>query len=652
MTARRPEQIDSMRSEMSRFDRLPNLTAALSNVISARRPFLRMALLCIVLLGTAALSGCSEFNLFPFQDKEKAIEKARQANVRAAIRGENGHSRYLGDYVKIGDSGYIKVQGVGLVDRLDGTGEDPPASAVRTMLLEDLRRHQVKEPQKFIASVNTALVVVTAYIPPICRKGDKIDVEITLPDGSETTSLRGGWLMPCYLREMTLLEGQVREGREIVTATGPVLIDALGDPSNATSGSLRRGRIPGGAKYVGEDRVLTMAIKNEYRTVRMSKLLADRVGRRFYDYDNHGIRRPLAEAKTNDRLELIVHERYRDNYARYLQCIRAMTLQETPVEKHMRMQELAEQIKFGPTAEEAALKLEAIGPEAIPTLKEGLTSPDLEARFHAGVALAYLGNTDGVPALKEAASQEMAFRIYALAAMSALPDGTAGEALRELMNEPSVETRYGSFRSFSTMAPNDPYIRGIQTKGHFSLHPIESTSSPLIHITRFKKAEIVVFNDLQEFQTPLVLRAGHRVLLQGTAHNNTVTVKRIAPGEREQSKVTSAKVVDVIQACSDLGATYPEVVEMLVQAERQHNLPGQLAIDTLPAPGRVYERPRSSQPIPESVKMKSIPDGVTVGGEGVSPNLFNEKPPADPGMLAEPTISKPVKKTPPADELP
>lgn len=91
---------------------------------------------------------------------------------------------------------------------------------------------------------------------------------------------------------------------------------------------------------------------------------------------------------------------------------------------------------------------------------------------------------------------------------------------------------------------------------------------------------------------------------------------------------------------------------MLVQAERQHNLPGQLAIDTLPAPGRVYERPRSSQPIPESVKMKSIPDGVTVGGEGVSPNLFNEKPPADPGMLAEPTISKPVKKTPPADELP
>ncbi len=602
-----------------------------------------LSLLCALIC-----SGCHEFNLFPFQDKEQALEKTRQANVRAALNGENGHSRYIGDYVKIGDNGYIKVQGVGLVDRLDGTGEDPPASPLRTMLLDDLRRHEIKNPEQFISSSSTALVVVTAYIPPICRKNDKIDVEITLPDGSETTSLRGGWLMPCYLRELALMQGQLREGREIVNASGPVLIDALGDPATATPSSLRRGRIPGGGKYTGQDRVLTMSIKNEYRTVRMSKLLADRVGRRFYDYDEHGIRRPLAEAKTNARLELVVHERYRDNYARYLQCIRAMALQETPVERHMRMQELTEQIKFGPTAEEAALKLEAIGPEAIPVLKSALQSKDLEARFHAGVALAYLGNADGVPALKEAAAKEMAFRIYALAAMSTLQDGTAGDALRELMNEASVETRYGAFRAYSTMAPNDPHVKGIQLDGHFSLHPVASTNTPMIHLTRYKKAEIVVFGEEQSFQTPLVLRAGNRVLLQGTAHDNSVTLKRIAPGEQVRSLVVPAKVVDVIKAASELGATYPEVVEMLVQAERQHNLPGQLAIDTLPAPGRVYERPQSAQAPPAGLKAGS--KGVTVGSEGVAPNLFNEKPPTDPSLLAPPVEIQPAKKSSDRDE--
>ncbi|SFI82625.1 flagellar basal body P-ring protein FlgI [Planctomicrobium piriforme] len=592
----------------------------------------------------AACSGCHEFDLFPFYDKEQAQEKARQSNVRSALRGEDGHSRFVGEYIKIGDNGYIKVQGVGLVDRLDGTGEDPPASHLRTMLLEDLRRHEVKDPQKYISSANTALVVVTAYIPPICKKGDTIDVEITLPDGSESVSLAGGWLMPCYLKEMALMKGELHEGKEIVMASGPVLIDALGEQTSVSASALRRGRIPGGAKYVGDDRILTVAIKNEYRTVRMSKLLAERIGRRFHDYDEHGIRRPLAEAKTNARLEMSVHERYRDNYPRYLQCIRSMWLTESPVEKHMRMQELAEQVKFGPAAEEAALRLEAIGPEAIPTLKTGLTSPDLEARFHSGVALAYLGNTDGVPALEEAAAKEPAFRVFALAALSALPDGSAGESLRNLMNLESIETRYGAFRAFSTMSPNDPFIKGVQMDGHFSLHPVESTGHPLVHITRFKKAEVVVFKDDQEFLTPLVLRAGNRVIVQGTAHDHRVTVKRIAPGEQVQEKVVSSQVVDVISAASQLGATYPDIVEMLVQAERQHNLQGHLAIDELPQPGRVYERPRGGQSIPESVKIKSVSEGVTVGSEGVSPNLFNEKPPQDIQSDPEPSVPAAPKK--------
>src|SRR5687768_18096942 len=37
-----------------------------------------------------------------------------------------------------------------------------------------------------------------------------------------------------------------------------------------------------------------------------------------------------------------------------------------------------------------SLQLEAIGKEAIPTLKKGLKSRDLETRFHSAEALAYL----------------------------------------------------------------------------------------------------------------------------------------------------------------------------------------------------------------------------------------------------------------------
>lgn len=612
----------------------------------------RLAIFSLLL--AVVIPGCSEFNLSkPFTNKEEAREKERQKNVREAMRGESGHSRLIGDYIKIGDNGYIKVQGVGLVDRLDGTGEDPPASHLRTMLLEELRKLEVKDPQTLLSSPNTALVVVTAYIPPICKKGEKIDVEVTLPDGSDAVSLAGGWLMPCYLREMALLNGEVHEGRQVATASGPVLIDALMDQSSSSSaptGSLaaahRRGRIPGAASYLGDSRKLSVSIMSDYSTVRMSRQIAERIGKRYHDYDEHGIRRPLAEAKTNSRLELIVHERYMNNYPRFLQCIRSISLNETPVERHMRMKQLEEEIQFGPTSEVAALQLEAIGSDAVPTLKLGLSSADLEARFHAGCALAYLGHADGVPALKEAAKNEPAFRIFALAALSTIDDGAAADALRELVNQESVETRYGAFRSFSTMAPNDPFVKGVELEGNFSLHPVESTAKPLIHLTRYKKPEIVVFDKEQKLLTPLMLRAGSRIILQNSAQGNSILVKRIAPGEPMRQREVSLKITDVITAASELGANYPDVVQMLVQAERQHNLPGKIAIDELPEPGRVYVRPNSSAPKPSSAKPEDMTTNVTVGSQGLLPNLFDEKPPETEYVPTESSVpTKPKKAT-------
>lgn len=586
----------------------------------------------LLILTAVVICGCAKLNLMPFFDKEEA----RRKNVREALHGEGDHSRLIGDYIKIADStlGMIRVQGIGLVDRLDGTGEDPPASPYRTQLLEDIRRHEVKDPQTLLRSSNTALVIVTAYIPPIVKKGDRIDIEVQLPQGTEATSLRGGWLMPCQLSEYALLGGQVKQGRDVVKAVGAVLIDALGQDSKNAAAGHRRGVIPGGGVYLGDDRHLKVGIGSEYRTVRMSSQIANRIGKRFHDYDAHGIQRPLATAKTDAFIDLIVHDRYRDNYPRYLQVIRHLPLTESPVEKHLRLQQLSEEIKFGPTAEKAALQLEAIGPESIPVLKAALSSADLEARFHAGVALAYLGNSDGIPALKESAAQEPAFRIFALAALSSMSDGAAAAALRDLMSSGSIETRYGAFRALQTMAPDDPFIQGVKMEGNFVLHPIESSAKALIHLTRRKQPEIVVFDERQEFQLPLVLRAGNRIVVRGSSAGDGVVVKRIAVGEAPRERTVSRRVVEVIKAASDLGAQYPDVVEMLIQAKNQHNLPGEIAIDELPRPGRTYRRPLASGASSSSSGTPAA-DSVQIGGSGLTPNLFEVDPVDRPLVPAE-----------------
>ncbi len=439
--------------------------------------------------------------------------------------------------------------------------------------------------------------------------------------------------MPCRLSEHALLEGRVREGKDIAVAQGPILVDNLASFKEKSAAGSRRGIIPGGGKYTGGDRQLTVAIRSDYRTVRMSTTIADRIGRRFYDYNKSGIQEPLSTAKSNAHLELVVHERYRDNYPRYLQCIRHMSLTEAPVEKHLRMQQLERAIMFGPTSEKSALQLEAVGSDGVPILKKGLASQSPEARFRVAEALAYLGNEDGVTVLKESAEQEPAFRIFALAALAALPKSESAEALRELLSSESLETRYGAFRALSTMSPNDPSLGRISTDAGFALHLIDSTSKPFIHLTRHKKSEVVLFNVNQEFQLPMFVRAGSKVLIQGNPAANGVTLKRITVGEETQLREVSPKIVDVIRAASELGATYPDIVEMLIQAENQHNLPGDIAIDKLPKPGRVYHRTPGDLG-GSGGKASQTP----IGNDGLMPNLFSEQPnkPVIPGTSSEP----------------
>lgn len=597
--------------------------------LQSRRKFLKAAAASLAVGGL--LSGCHELNLTKFFNKDDVMRD----NVRSAIKGEDGHSKLIGDYIKISEStlGYIKVQGVGFVHGLQGTGEDPPVSPLRKILLDDMRRHGIHDPNTLLRSADSCLVVVTAYIPPIVQKGDKMDIEITLPDGSEAKNLAGGWLMPCRLSEHALLEGRIRDGKDIVVADGPILVNNLASFKEKSAAGSRRGIIPGGGRYTGVDRHLTVAIRSDYRTVRMSTTIANRIGRRFYDYNKSGIREPLSTAKSNAHLELVVHDRYRDNYPRYLQCIRHMSLTELPVEKRLRMQQLESLIMFGPTSEKSALQLEAVGTDGIPILKKGLTSKSPEARFRVAEALAYLGCEDGVSVLKDSAEQEPAFRIFALAALAALPKHDSAEALRELMGSESLETRYGAFRALSTMSPNDPFLRKSALDGGFSLHLIDSTSKPFIHLTRHKKSEIVLFNVNQEFQLPMFVRAGSKILVQGKPSADGIILKRIAVGEETQTREVSTKVADVIQAASEFGATYPDIVEMLIQAENQHNLPGDIAIDKLPKPGRVYHR--TSADLGSSGGTASP---TPIGSDGLTPNLFSEQPNKAiiPGTSSEP----------------
>ena len=520
----------------------------------------------------------------------------------------------IGEYTTIAGLNVIRLQGVGLITGLKNTGGDPPPSIYRTAMLEEMRRRGVKNPNQILASPTTALVVVRAYLPPLVRKGEKFDVSVKLPENSEATSLDGGWLMETFLSEHAIVPGRgALKGHVYARAEGPVLI-SVGQEGAAESreGLLRRGRIlAGGVSY--KERDLSLFLRNDYRSVRNAKRIADRIGSRFHSYTTHGAREPLSEAKTDQKIVLKVHPRYRDNFPRYLQVIRHIAFRETLVARQVRMQQLDSELNVGETAEQASLALEAIGTDAIPVLQRALDNESLEVRFHAGVALAYLGESTGLNALQEAARTEPAFRVYAFAAMASLDDADSHVKLRELMSETSSETRYGAFRALTTLDPNDPFIQGLQLNDQYMFHVVDTQGPPMVHLTRNRKTEIVLFGADQRFRTPLFFRAGNSLLVRGTAGSDTITLTRFGVDTEDERRVVSTRVAEVILAAAELGATYPEVAQMLMQAEFQENLPGPVEVDALPRAGRVYYRNRDASGRGRRSR---------IGSASQTPNLF------------------------------
>lgn len=492
---------------------------------------------------------------------------------------------------------YVKIEAISLVTGLNGTGEDPPPTPQRASLLADMDRRQVANPDQVLASPDTALVLVRGYLRPGIQEGDRFDVEVRVPTRGETTSLRGGWLLSARLTELAVLGAQIRRGHVLGVAEGPILIDPQATGKKGDPHAIR-GRILGGG-VATKSRTLGLVIDDRYKSVRLSHQIAKSLNDRFY-LRTSGRKQGVATAKTDEYIELVVHARYKDNIGRYMRVVRSAAVGETARERQQRLALLAEQALDPLTAASAALQLEAIGnDEAIALLKKGLESSDAEVRFYAAEALAYLDDTSAVQVLEQMARNEPAFRVNAMAALSAMDDLEAFEALRGMLSVKSAETRYGAFRSLWAMNPHDPLIVG-EDLGAFKFHTLAVDGPPMVHLTNSHHPEIVLFGRDHRLKLPVLLEAGENILINGM-QGDELTVSQFRKGIDAQQRTSSPELGEVIRTIVDMGGSYPDVVQALQQAKEQGALSSRLSVDALPEPGRPF-RPSDTEQHPDAAE--------------------------------------------------
>lgn len=496
-------------------------------------------------------------------------------------------SKLVGDYARPFNSQPAEIIGFGIVYGLQGTGCPEPLTEERRIITENLRHNPEINVKELLASKNTAVVRVRALVPPGSQKGDYIDLEIVVPPGSETTSLKGGILYPTDLQEVKLaMDGSALKGKAIAKAGGPII---LNDNINSKPGSpelIHGGKILGGARLL-QPFSMGLELNNKHKTQFYVERLEKSINNRFYVPEQNS---NVATSKTFEVLELKVHPRYRYNIPRYRKVVLSIAVFENGKQRSERIERLAEALLVPQTSEDAAFQLEAIGDsEAIGALKKGLQSKNQEVRFYAATSLGYLNNIDAAPYLAEFAKNEPAFRVYALDALTAMEhDYEAETRLAELLDEESAETRYGAFRALLRRNPNDIRIRGEYLNNQFHYHVIASKGKPMVHFTKSKRAEIVLFGYDIELDPGYVLEAGPKIVVKSQRFGEAV-VTRLNPDLSETRTVTS-RLDDIIRAIVDLGGTYPDVIQFLNEAKTQGILPCKLEIDKLPKDGRVYTR--------------------------------------------------------------
>lgn len=549
-----------------------NRSSAKRRSISNRRSFLLLSAAAVAAVGSIGCKNITRRGQSP--DEGLALLTDQPLD----------ETKYVGAVTGVWGTEYASIEGIGLAGGLKGTGSNPAPSWQVDHLVKELKaREEIDNPKSLLATKNTSMVLVKGYLPPGIRKGDNFDLEIRTPPKSDSTSLFDGELSRTRLRTMAVLGRKVREGHVLGVGQGNIQIDALFESRQDQSNQVRGWVLGGGIAM--EDRPLGLTIRADGHTFRQATSIAESINQRFTTIENHG-RIGVATAKSDKLIEMLVPANYQHNVMRFVQVVQNTAYGETVSERVERLDLLESELSQPETCPTAAARLESIGEDATPILTRALRHPELEVRFHAAQALAYIGDATGVNVLGEAAESEPAFRWHALTALASLDQDSAADVLQDLIHVESAETRYGAFRSLKARSPHHPAVQGEILARDFFFHVLPSKTEPMLHVSRSKVPEIVLFGDEQAVSEDfLYVESGLTIKGDGRGQ---LRIIRYIPGGDEVRKVCSTQLVDLIPTLAELDCSYSVLIRMLRDAKQNDMLFTRLVFDAIPKRRRKY----------------------------------------------------------------
>jgi Flagellar P-ring protein len=581
----------------------------------------------------------------------------------------------VGQKTSIGNTDPIQVSGIGLVYGLPGTGSSATPGSWRTMLENNLKKQGfsnlkqlLDDPQK-----STSLVLLTALIPPGARKGDLVDIQVTLPEDSKTVSLKGGKLYPCdlYNSETTgNLQTMAKDGHP----SGPSGDLKLGDVWAKADGQLiagmfiptdgknaepekdadgqpvfKVGRIWGGGK-VTRSRPYYITMNPGDQNARMAYTVAERLNATFHATAEPNLK--VADAKTKELIYANVPMAYRNNHYRFLLVARQVPILPSRGDAVAR-RKLEEDLLDPKTTLVAAIKLEALGGNSMRTLRIGLESPSPWVCFASAEALTYLGQSDGATELARLAQDYPALRAHCLKALASMDDAVCTDRLAELMANPDPMLRYGSFCALRLADDNSTALHAEVVNKSFWVHEVAPGSPGMVHLTSSRRCEIVLFGDNIKLRGPFTLPIGSDFTVDVKANSDEATITRIVKVKNDKIDLVPKKescpisLYAVLMTIGKLGGGYDEAVELIRRADRARVLSTPVVVDAIVPELNIRKLAEyaGKDPVLEKANLEVVNAGVVRPGLLDADGFDLPPPETDPAnTVAPPPPSAPLNR--------
>ncbi|MCA9127295.1 MAG: flagellar basal body P-ring protein FlgI [Planctomycetales bacterium] len=513
----------------------------------------------------------------PQRKRREKIRESLESEERPKILSDIGIERLLTR---------ARLENVGLVTRLVGTGGKVRPSQPRDRMLAEMARNSTHSPNALLDDPGTAMVVATVDVPPAARKGTLLDVTVDLSSHAEATSLERGWLVETPLMEMSQLGGQVLEGFKYASGEGQIVTVAQVTGSQDPKDQLK-GMVIGGAVLL-KQRELGIGIHQEFADAVTLAAVLPEINKRFTIFQ--GSKHVGVATPTDDNnIRVLVPHRYDRDPFHFISVVLNTAFNELPQERSARVEQLTRQLQEPTTVRRACWQLEALGEEAVPALLSAVNSTNPEIRFYAAHSLAYLDDRRAIAPLFELCKQEPAFQAMCLNGLSVISHYEAEDALRELLHAADPKCKYGAVRALRWRDERDPQVSSTVIGETGKILEVPSEGPPLVAVSLSQIPEIVIFGSNPSLVLPEIEYVNPRMLVR-TEGPGVVSINHFEPGQEDRIVQAAPDLRAMLVGIAEAGGTYGDWVSFIRLCREKAYLAEPVAVNPIPEAGQVYHR--------------------------------------------------------------